>query len=85
MDSVEGYIKQLVNNIEYIQYNNLSDDEKEQRKINGTDVKLLIPIKKEISMFGVEQIENIKENNKEGGKSRKRKNKKKCKTRKKTN
>lgn len=85
MDSVEGYIKQLVNNIEYIQYNNLSDDEKEQRKIDGTDVKLLKPIKKEFSMFGVEQIENIKENNKEGGKSRKRKNKKKRNTRKKTN
>tara|TARA_B110000967_G_scaffold209836_1_gene267985 strand:- start:280 stop:966 length:687 start_codon:yes stop_codon:yes gene_type:complete len=84
MDSVEGYIKQLVNNIEYIQYNNLDEDEKQQRKINGTDVKLLKPIKKEFTMFGTKQIEKQKENNKEGGKSRKRIKKNKRKTRKKS-
>ena len=85
MDSVEGYIKQLVNNIEYIQFNNLDEDEKLQRRKDGTDIKLIKPIKKEYNMFGIETIENQKENNKEGGKSKKKFKKKQRRTRKKSN
>lgn len=85
MDSVEGYIKQLVNNIEYIQFNNLDEDEKLQRRKDGTDIKLIKPIKKEYNMFGIETIENQKENNKEGGKSKKKIKKKQRRTRKKSN
>ncbi len=85
MDSVEGYIKQLVNNIEYIQFNNLDEDEKLQRIKDGTDIKLIKPIKKEYNMFGIENIENQKENNKQGGKSKKKFKKKQRRTRKKSN
>lgn len=55
MDSVEGYIKQLVNHIEYVQFDSLPEEEKEKKRAEGKDVKLLKPIRKEFTIFGVDQ------------------------------
>lgn len=86
MDSVEGYIKQLVNHIEYVQFNGLTEDEKAKKRTEGKDVKLLKPIRKEFTIFGVDQ-ERLEQETKEtketsGGKTKSiEKNRKKNKKR----
>ena len=79
MDSVEGYIKQLVNHIKYVEYDSLPEIEKQQKRNEGEDVKLLKPIRKKITMFPVEQGEPEKETKETiGGKTKSiRKNRKK--------
>jgi len=80
MDSVEGYIKQLVNHIEYIEFNGLSKEEQQEKISKGKDVKLLKPIRKKFTMYQDEPEKEIKETN--GGKTKSiRKNRKKNKKR----
>ena len=55
MDSVEGYIKQLVNHIDHVQFKSLSKEEQQEKISKGEDVKLLKPIRKEFTMFPVSQ------------------------------
>lgn len=72
MDSVEGYIKQLVNHIEYVQFDSLPEEEKEKKRAEGKDVKLLKPIRKEFTIFGVDQGKSKQEpKTVVGGKSKK--------------
>jgi len=60
MDSVEGYIKRIINQIDYIKFNSLPEDEKKKLISEGKEVKLMKPIKKVFTLFNDIHSKNTK-------------------------